>query len=90
MGDTVWSSFAPLHKRAACIGAILLVAFGHGARGQSATGPLPGTSPLTIDKPIDEVMVAGISRFALRALQQSPQQRDALWARNYTRLRKTT
>jgi hypothetical protein len=27
---------------------------------------LPGTKPLTIEQPLDEVMVAGISRFALR------------------------
>ena len=48
------------------------------------SAPLPGTKPLTIDEPLDEVMVAGISRFALRALQQSPLQRDARWARDYS------
>ena len=40
--------------------------------GQDASAPLPGTKPLTIDEPLDEVMVAGISRFALRALKDSP------------------
>src|SRR5262249_40631639 len=32
---------------------------------------------------LDEVMVAGISRFALRALQESPVQREARWTRDY-------
>lgn len=71
------------YKRAACIGTVLLVGFTNGAHGQGSSEPLPGTKPLTIDKPLDEVMVAGISRFALRALQQSPLQRDALWSRDY-------
>ena len=73
----------PRHKLAARIGVILLVGFAQGAHGQGSSAPLPGTKPLTIDKPLDEVMVAGISRFALRALQQSPLRRDALWARDY-------
>ena len=81
--DVVCSSLALLHKSAACFGVILLAAFGDGARGQGAKVPFPGTAPLTIDKPIDEMMVAGISRFALRAVQQSPLQRDARWARDY-------
>jgi dienelactone hydrolase len=54
------------------------------ANGQNSSSALPGTQPLTIDEPLDEVMVAGISRFALRALQESPQQRDALWRRDYS------
>ncbi|MBA3483301.1 MAG: dienelactone hydrolase family protein [Pirellulales bacterium] len=70
-------------KRAARIGVMLLVGFAPGAYGQSSSAPLPGTELLTIDKPLDEVMVAGINRFALRALQQSPPQRDARWARDY-------
>jgi dienelactone hydrolase len=54
------------------------------ANGQDSTAALPGTKPLKIDQPLDDVMVAGISRFALRALQESPQQRDALWRRDYS------
>ena len=73
----------PGHKLALRLGVILLVGIAQGAHGQGTSEPLPGTKPLTIDKPLDEVMVAGISRFALRALQQSPLQRDALWARDY-------
>src|SRR5690349_9080565 len=71
------------HKCSACIGAVLLLGFTCLACAQGTSEPLPGTKLLTIDKPLDEVMVAGISRYALRALQQSPLQRDALWARNY-------
>ena len=70
-------------QRAAQIGAVLLVGLAQGAFGQGSSAPLPGTEPLTIDKPLDEVMVAGINRFALRALEQSPLQRDAHWARDY-------
>src|SRR4051794_12579389 len=53
------------------------------AVGQDAK-QLPGTKLLTISEPLDEVMVAGISRFALRALQNSPQQRDKHWTRDYS------
>jgi len=45
---------------------------------------LPGTAPLTVEEPLDEVMVAGISRFALRVLEESPSQRQAKWARDYS------
>lgn len=71
------------HKRPLWIGMILLVGIARSTHGQRSSDSLPGTQPLTIDKPLDEVMVAGISRFALRALQQSPFQRDARWARDY-------
>jgi len=46
---------------------------------QSAPDQLPGTRQLTISEPLDEVMVAGINRFALRALQDSRAARSALW-----------
>lgn len=45
---------------------------------------LPGTVPLKISEPLDEVMVSGISRFALRALNESPAQREAKWTRDYS------
>lgn len=40
---------------------------------------LPGTQPLTIKQPLDEVMVAGIDKFALREIAASPARRDQLW-----------
>ncbi|RIK74865.1 MAG: hypothetical protein DCC67_16045 [Planctomycetota bacterium] len=40
---------------------------------------LPGTQPLVMGQPLDEVMVEGISRYALRALAESPGVRDAAW-----------
>src|SRR4051812_5777964 len=73
----------PGHKLAARMGVILLVGFAQGAHGQGSSAPLPGTKLLTIDKPLDEMMVTGISRFALRELQQSPLRRDARWTRDY-------
>ena len=50
----------------------------------AAGEPLSGTAPLTIAEPLDEVMIAGINRFALRELQQSPSQRQQFWKRNYS------
>lgn len=46
--------------------------------------PLQGTKPLTISQPLDEVMVAGIDRFALRALRQSVAERAGRWNRDYS------
>ena len=45
---------------------------------------LPGTCPLKIVEPLDEVMVSGINRFALREIENSPQTRAAKWQRNYS------
>lgn len=46
---------------------------------QDVTKTLPGTAVLSIDEPLDEVMVSGINRFALRALGESREQRAAQW-----------
>ncbi|MBS0263676.1 MAG: hypothetical protein JSS02_17165 [Planctomycetes bacterium] len=46
--------------------------------------PLPGTKPLTIDQPLDVIMVDGIDRFALRELAASVEKRAALWKRDYS------
>src|SRR5262249_32663380 len=42
----------------------------------AAPAVITGTSALTIDEPLDEVMVAGIDRFALKELAASPARRD--------------
>jgi dienelactone hydrolase len=70
-------------KCIALLGVMVSIGFVRGAVSQSSSETLPGTKPLTIEQPLDEVMVAGISRFALQALQQSPLRRDALWNRDY-------
>jgi cephalosporin-C deacetylase-like acetyl esterase len=49
-----------------------------------AAEPLPGTKPLTIEQPLDVVMVDGIDRFALRELAASVQKRESLWQRDYS------
>jgi len=43
---------------------------------------LPGSAPLTIQQPLDEVMVAGINRFCLRELAASRERRGARWKRD--------
>jgi dienelactone hydrolase len=55
------------------------------ALGASAADPvatLPGTQPLTIEQPLDEVMVDGIDRFALREIARAAQERAAQWQRD--------
>ena len=47
--------------------------------GRAADAVLPGTKLLTITQPLDEVMVAGIDKFALREIAASPARRDQLW-----------
>lgn len=44
---------------------------------------LPGTSMLTQDGDLAEQMQDGIRRFLLRKIEDAPQQRSALWQRNY-------
>src|SRR5438552_1390319 len=51
---------------------------------QTFADPLPGTKPLAMDRPLDEVMVEGIDRFALRALADSVNHREQHWHRDYT------
>src|SRR5689334_5246492 len=46
--------------------------------------PLPGTERLTIAEPLHEVMVSGIHKFALQALENSPNEREARWSRDYS------
>lgn len=50
----------------------------------AAERTIPGTQPLTIDQPLDEVMVAGIDRFALREISASPARRDQSWPRDFS------
>src|SRR6476646_6388374 len=51
---------------------------------RSADSPdfLPGTVKLELTQPLDEVMVDGINRFALRALAESPNNRGKFWHRD--------
>ena len=48
-----------------------------------AEDPLPGTEALTEARPLDEVMVAGIDRFALREIEEAARQREARWNLDY-------
>jgi len=43
---------------------------------------LPNTQALTIEQPLDEVMVAGIDRYALTAIEQAKAMRAAKWQRD--------
>ena len=51
-----------------------------------ADAVLPGTSPLKLRRPADEVMVQGINRFCLRELGDSRTRRGPLWRRDYSSL----
>jgi hypothetical protein len=46
--------------------------------------PLAGTKPLSIDQPLDVIMVDGIDRFALREIAASVAGREKLWNRDYS------
>lgn len=50
----------------------------------AADGVISGTQLLTIEQPLDEVMVAGIDRFALRELAAAPARRDQTWQRDFS------
>lgn len=54
------------------------------ASAQSADAPpvLPGTVALTTDRPLDEVMVEGIDRFALREIAAAKAARAGRWQRD--------
>ncbi len=45
---------------------------------------LPGTRPLELDVPLDELMVDGINRFALREIERSVERRKRHWNRDYS------
>ena len=45
---------------------------------------LPGTLPLTVQRPLDEVMVEGLNRFCLRELAASREKRAVRWNRDYS------
>lgn len=45
---------------------------------------LPGTAALTIEQPLDEVMVAGIDRFALQEIATAREARAAKWQRDFS------
>jgi len=50
----------------------------------AADSVLPGTRPLTIQQPLDEVMVDGINHFCLREIAASPERRAAMWNRDFS------
>lgn len=53
--------------------------------GQTPSGDrLPDTAPLTLERPLDVVMVAGINRFAERELAASRDRRADKWRRDYS------
>ena len=45
---------------------------------------LPGTAALTIEQPLDEVMIEGLNRFCLRELADSREKRTGRWNRDYS------
>lgn len=54
------------------------------ASAQNAPAVLPGTQPLTIDRPLDVVLVEGIDRFCLAELERARAHRESRWNRDYS------
>lgn len=53
-----------------------------GAEGAADEAPLPGTTALVLDRPLDEVMIDGIDRFLLRQTDQQKVRRRETWNRS--------
>jgi len=68
----LWKS---LVIRVCCTGLMVLTASVIGA----ADDVFPGTEPLDMQRPLDEVMVEGLQRFCLRELAASPAERSRHW-----------
>ena len=73
---------APMCKRILLFGAVLLVQAGSAVPAQQS-GNLPGTAELTWDGDLSARMVAGIDRFLMRRLEAAPEERAALWERDF-------
>lgn len=58
-----------------CLAALSAVA-------QERPATLSGTSPLTVDRPLDVMMVEGIDRFCLKEIDTARAQRESLWKRD--------
>lgn len=71
-----------IHPRRPVVIAILFSLL-PGNAGQ-ANDPLPGTQVLTETRPLDEVMVAGIDRYCLRAIQTARDVRESHWNRDFS------
>jgi cephalosporin-C deacetylase-like acetyl esterase len=66
----------------ACVGWCGLANLVAAADPVSFPATLPGTQPLTIGQPLDEVMVDGIDRFSLREIDRAAAARADKWQRN--------
>jgi dienelactone hydrolase len=53
---------------------------------QDRPATLPGTEPLTIDKPLDVFMIEGLDRFCLKEIEKAREQRESLWKRDFSSL----
>lgn len=71
--ERVWARFCP------CLAATLLLLAG---AAHAADSVLPGTAPLTIGPPLDDIMVEGINGFCLRELAAARGRREAQWSRD--------
>ncbi len=53
---------------------------------QDRPAQVPGTQPLTVDKPLDVFMIEGLDRFCLKEIEKAREQRESLWKRDYSSL----
>ena len=82
-GARNWPTTLPWPLRFASIVSLVLTTATGSLRAEKGE-PLPGTKRLTIEQPLDEVMVSGIDKFALRELDDAPNRRALLWKRDYS------
>ena len=73
----------PMRRRFLLFGLVLLVQAGSAVPAQQS-GNLPGTAELTWDGDLSARMVAGIDRFLMRRLEAAPEERAALWERDFS------
>ena len=56
------------------------------ASAQDRPAQVPGTQPLTVEKPLDVFMIEGLDRFCLKEIEKAREVRESLWKRDYSSL----
>ncbi|QDU79201.1 Alpha/beta hydrolase family protein [Polystyrenella longa] len=73
-----------MYRSTICLLALLVFGFMPSILSAESPDVLPGTTLLELEQPLDEVMVAGIDRFALKAIEEARQERINNWPVDFT------